>query len=145
MRRLVSPSTFRALSLLLVGSALTACGAAPKSEAATPAAPTAPAAPGSFEEQAQNGAKFYETVCADCHGKALKGGNRAPSLLGKKALAKNAQDTFDYLKGNMPPEGAGKHSDQDYWNVTAFLIAKHHWPVSGRLTPENAASVKPAP
>jgi mono/diheme cytochrome c family protein len=118
-----------------------ACAPAAKTE---PIAPTAaPAAPGSFEEQVQLGERAYLAACVECHGKTLKGGNRAPSLLGKKALGKNALDTFDYLKGNMPPNGAGKLTDADYWNLTAFLVRQHGWPVQGRLTPESAASVKP--
>lgn len=137
MRPLVSLPFVVLVSVLSSG-----CGSAPKPEPAA-ATPAAPAAPGSFEEQVQNGEKAYLAVCADCHGKTLKGGNRAPTLLGKKSLAKNAKDTFDYLKGNMPPDGPGKLTEPDYWNITAFLVKKHNWPVQGRLGPENAESVKP--
>ncbi len=129
----------RPLALLLV-LLPASCGSAPKPEATTAAAP---AAPGSFEEQVQNGEKTYAATCATCHGASLKGGNRAPTLLGKKSLAKNAKETFLYIKGNMPPDGPGALSDTDFWNVTAFLVKKHNWPVSARLSLDNAESVKP--
>ena len=110
----------------------------------TAAASATPAAPGSFEEQVQKGRTAFATFCAECHGDDLRGTNRAPSLLGKRSLGKTAKDTFDYLRGAMPPKNRDKVTEDDHWNVTAFLIDQHHWKVAGRLGADNAATtVKP--
>lgn len=119
-----------------------ACGSSTPPVRATPAVPPAP---GSLEEQVENGAKAFENACATCHGQSLKGSNRAPSVLGKKVLGKNARETFLYIKENMPPDGPGPLTEADYWNLTAFLVKKNGWPVTARINESNAASVKTAP
>ena len=54
---------------------------------------------------------------------------------------KNANQTFDYIKKNMPPEKGGSLSDEDYWAITAFLVKKNDIPIASPLTSSNAQSV----
>ena len=128
---------FLALLPLLV----VACASAPR---AAPKPAPAGAAPQGLDAQIAAGEKSYQDACATCHGKAGKGGNRAPAVIGKKALGKNAKETFGYIKDNMPPEGPGTLTEQDYLNITAWLVKQDGWTVTDPITAANAESVRPS-
>lgn len=117
-----------------------ACASAPRpAPSTTPSGPP----PTGIDAQVEAGAKSYESACAGCHGKTGKGGNRAPGIIGKKALGKNARETFVYIKDNMPPDGPGPLTEQDYLNITAWLVKQDGWTVTEPITAANADSVKP--
>ncbi len=126
------------MRLLLVGTLgalLFACGGS-SSGAKLPAGAT-------IDDQVTMGEQVYAHKCATCHGDQGQGGDKAPALVGPKALGdyKNAKETFDYSKKNMPPDKEGSLSDDEYWSVVAFLVKKNNLPISSPLSSGNAESV----
>lgn len=115
---------------------------------ASSAAPTtsaAPAAPGkTLDEQVAAGEKVYGERCASCHGAKGEGKKKAPALIGPKALDDyhNGKEAFHYIKDMMPPTAPGSLTDDEYWNVTAYLIKKNDLKIDATLTPATAESVK---
>jgi len=105
--------------------------------------PKAPAAGGTLDGQVETGAKEFSQHCATCHGDQGQGGDKAPALVGPKALDdyKNAKQALTYVKERMPPDKPGSLSDEDYWNIVAFLVKKNDLPITAPLTPANAESV----
>jgi mono/diheme cytochrome c family protein len=79
-----------------------------------------------------------------CHGDKGQGGDKAPALVGPKALDdyKNAKQAFDYSKTHMPPDKPGSLTDEEYWNIVAFLVKKNDLPITAPLTAANAESVQ---
>lgn len=100
-----------------------------------------------------DGAKVYAAECAGCHGKNGEGIAAAPPVMGGAALPKvgsgrpefkTAADVFGYVKSSMPlPEKrVGSLSDEQYWAVTAYMLAASGKQVpAGGLDAENAAGV----
>jgi mono/diheme cytochrome c family protein len=128
------------VSAFVFAASFTACGGSPK-----PAVSTASAPPATLDEQTAAGGKVYAERCASCHGKSGEGKNKAPALVGPKALDdyKNAREAFDYVKANMPPNGPGSLSEQDYWSVVAFLVKTNELPLGDKvLGPVGAGDVK---
>jgi S-disulfanyl-L-cysteine oxidoreductase SoxD len=102
------------------------------------------AAPGkkdmTLDEQVAAGEKVYAERCAVCHGKDGTGGKKAPALVGPKALDDyhNAKEAYTYIHDMMPTTAPGSLTEEEYWNVTAFLIKKND--LGGIKDPLNAAS-----
>lgn len=104
---------------------------------------------------APRGAQVFERECAGCHGAEGEGIAGTPAVMGDGALPlkgaggdhgpfANAHDVFAYVKKEMPlPQAkAGSLSDEDYWAVTAYLLAGSGRKLPpGGLTAENAKSV----
>lgn len=107
-------------------------------------APVTAASNNTLDGQVSAGAKVYEGQCASCHGGKGEGGDKAPALIGPKALDdyKNAKEAFAYIKDNMPPTAPKSLSDDEYWQVTAYLIKQNNLEMTGPLTPASAESVK---
>ena len=131
------------LAALSVSIAVAACGGG-ATPAATASKGAPPPPPKSLDEQIAAGGSTFQSVCASCHGENGEGGDKAPRLIGPKGLDayKSAQETFTYIKEHMPPDAPGSLHEQDYWNVTAFLVKKNDLPVTDILSPETAAAVK---
>lgn len=129
----------RHLALCFIPSLLVACGGGAK-----PPASAGSAAPTTLDEQVAVGEKLYVEKCASCHGEKGEGKEKAPALVGPKALDDyhNAKEAFGYIKDNMPPEKAGSLSDDEYWHITAFLIKKNELGLNEQLGSGNAESVK---
>ena len=149
------------LAALLGTFSLAACGggggaapppttptATPETTATSSAAPTASAAPAtpgkSLDEQVAAGEKVYAEKCAGCHGAKAEGQKKAPALIGPKALDDyhNGKEAYKYIKDMMPPTSPGSLTDDEYWNVTAYLIKKNNLKIDAALTPATAESVK---
>lgn len=88
-------------------------------------------APGSsaagFAGQAQRGKIAYEQNCSGCHQRDLSGnGEAAPALAGSDFLvrwqARTAADLFDKTRTTMPPGAAGSLTDQQYFDILAYLL-----------------------
>lgn len=104
-------------------------------------------------DEAPKGAAVYDRECAGCHGAHGEGLSNAPAVMGKEALALTgsdrgkfvtAQDVFDYVKSEMPlpKKKVGTLSEQQYWEVTEYLLAASGRKLpDGGLTADNAASV----
>ncbi len=70
--------------------------------------------------QIANGESVYRTECAQCH----EPGRTGPEL-DTEALAAygTAGELFAYTQSTMPPAAPGSLSDQQYWDVTAYLLS----------------------
>lgn len=105
---------------------------------------SAPPAEGYSAAQVARGREVYQTSCLFCHGGNLQG-SVGPALAGANARVGNlpsAQHLFDYLKATMPLTAPGSLSDDEYWAVSAFIMAENGVPQDGEtLGPSNASSL----
>jgi mono/diheme cytochrome c family protein len=93
-----------------------------------------------------DGAKLFDTKCADCHGTSGQGSFGTPGTMGAGTLAKykTAKDLFDYVSVQMPlpKSAAGSLKPREYWAIVNFMVAAHGKDLpSGGLKADNAASV----
>jgi mono/diheme cytochrome c family protein len=74
------------------------------------------------QEQAVSGAGVYTTWCAICHGLAAEGGE-GPAL-DRRTLAsyRTGDRLFRFIAISMPSDLPGVLSEQEYLDVTAFLL-----------------------
>lgn len=76
------------------------------------------------EAQVARGDEVYGSTCAACHGAEGEGGT-GPAILGAGAPLRGyqtAQGLFDYVSRVMPFDDPGSLSDEEYWDVVAFLL-----------------------
>ncbi|MEJ2558102.1 MAG: cytochrome c [Anaerolineae bacterium] len=123
--------------------------ATPTTPAATPtvaAAATTPAATGAqgtSEQQVAAGQKVYTTDCESCHGADLQGVT-GPALT-QPIIAEygNAKQLVDFTSQLMPQNAPGSLSQEQYYDVTAFILNKDGLlPAGETLTPKDAANIK---
>jgi PQQ-dependent dehydrogenase (methanol/ethanol family) len=94
---------------------------------------TAHAATGYYTpKQAASGAVVYSESCQQCHGVNLQG-QSAPALRGatfKTYVGKSgtAASLFDFISRQMPADKPGSLTQQQYLDVTAFLLSKNGYP-----------------
>jgi alcohol dehydrogenase (cytochrome c) len=78
------------------------------------------------EEQATRGAALYQQNCAACHLADLSGSFEAPNLADaafRNNWANRSVGEFvDLLRRTMPPQAPGSLSDNQYLEVSAFLL-----------------------
>jgi mono/diheme cytochrome c family protein len=66
------------------------------------------------------GATIYRLECARCH----EPGRVAPVLTQERLIRyNNAYALFEYNRQNMPLDKPGALPEQDYWDVTAYILA----------------------
>jgi PQQ-dependent dehydrogenase (methanol/ethanol family) len=97
--------------------------------------------------QAASGAAVYSASCQQCHGVSL-GGQSAPALTGQTfrtyvGKAGTAASLFDFISRQMPADHPGSLTQQQYLDVTAFILSRNGYP-AGRdpLTKANLAQVQ---
>ena len=75
------------------------------------------------EAQFTQGKGLYEAYCASCHEIDPGIGPR----LTKKVLATRVSATalFTYTRKNMPYEAGNTLQEDEYWAITAYLLAQH--------------------
>ncbi|MCF8484990.1 MAG: cytochrome c [Rhodobacteraceae bacterium] len=95
-------------------------------------ATTAAERPASFtSEQADRGKKKYDSECADCHGKDLKGGMNGGASLRSVTFTQNfgegapASALYLYLSTLMPPNSPGRYSPETYADVMAYILKRN--------------------
>ena len=74
------------------------------------------------------GQAVFSTRCAGCHGSSGQGVT-APAVIGASAgLTKyaTAQGLFNYISANMPGNAPGSLSQQQYLEVTAYLLVQNN-------------------
>ena len=73
--------------------------------------------------QVVRGETHYQTYCASCHDQE---GGIGP-VLKKKVIASHssAKSLFKYTKNFMPYGAGGVLQEQEYWDITAYLLFKH--------------------
>jgi hypothetical protein len=119
-------------------------------EPATRAATTPSGAPGTvpvsfIADQVASGAEIYDRRCSDCHGSTLGNGEFGCAPLnggyfrqhwGSGSVA--ALVAFD--KAKMPPDRPGSLTDQNYADVTAFLLDANGYPKGDEALQSDAPS-----
>ena len=105
-------------------------------------------APVMAQESAQvaKGKELYTEFCQKCHGvDGQRGeGTRTP-IWGPGALqdkAKNIQDLFDYLQFTMPFDRPERVTDEQRWDIIAYMMVQHGVLKPGdTLDPSKAAGI----
>jgi alcohol dehydrogenase (cytochrome c) len=92
--------------------------------------------------QASRGATVYTQYCAQCHGANLQG-DSGPALSGEVLRATygagTAAQLYDFISRQMPQNSPGSLSQQQYLDVTAYILSRNGFP-SGNA-PLNIASL----
>ncbi len=97
--------------------------------------------------QAAAGAAVYQASCQKCHGVNLQG-QAGPALVGatfRNYVGKNgtAATLEDFIAMQMPADKPGSLTQQQYLDVTAFLLSRNGYPTgSSPLTTATLAQVK---
>lgn len=143
----------RSLFAAAAAVALAACGGSQASPAAPSSTP-----PATFAEQVAAGGELYGKHCASCHG-AQGEGKGAPRVVGldkgalpldppaaakfRKGQFKTAGDVAAFVAKNMPPNNAGKLSDEEYFSILAFDLKANGVDLGDKkLTPELAQTLE---
>jgi mono/diheme cytochrome c family protein len=114
-------------------SAATASGAA----ATLPASFTA--------EQVESGAEIYARRCADCHGSTLDNGEFGGAPLNGSYFKQHwgggtVAGLVAYARAKMPPDRPGSLTDQNYADLTAFLLDANGYPKGDKELPPDPPS-----
>ncbi|HWT05095.1 MAG TPA: PQQ-binding-like beta-propeller repeat protein, partial [Xanthomonadales bacterium] len=106
-----------------------------------------PAGPGHYTRaQAASGAAVYTATCQQCHGVNLQG-QSGPGLVGaafRKYVGKagTAASLEDFIARQMPADKPGSLTQQQYLDVTAYLLARNGYPAGNvPLTKSTLAEV----
>jgi mono/diheme cytochrome c family protein len=77
-------------------------------------------------DQVERGAAVWNNVCAQCHGPDSTNED-APLLLRPDSLRRfpHAAAAFKYVSESMPSETPGSLTQEEYWDVLAFLLANN--------------------
>ena len=85
--------------------------------------------PAPMSAAANHGSLVYDGNCASCHGANLTGSSHGPQLTGKPFadhwLGSPDSALQGFIKQMMPPGQPGSLSDDEYRDVTAFLLARN--------------------
>ena len=83
-------------------------------------------------EQVARGKKIYQAECADCHGEALEGIDKASPLTGpifaKNWTGKSVGRLIDATRRTMPPDSPGTYSRQLCTDVVAYVLSENGYP-----------------
>lgn len=90
------------------------------------------------EQQISQGEEVYQAECARCHEGGI-GPALTTAVLGQRG---DAQRLYDYVHTTMPQDKPGQLTDDEYWNVLAFVISRAELlPQDTVLSGKNAAEV----
>jgi alcohol dehydrogenase (cytochrome c) len=77
--------------------------------------------------QAQAGHAAYTASCAGCHRANLAGGGDAPAVGGNGFMSsfgsRSTKDLYKFIATSMPAGAPGSLSEEQYTNITAYLLA----------------------
>ena len=80
----------------------------------------------SFADQADAGEELYNTSCAACHGQNLEGTPVGPIISGESFFStwalQSPVDFYNYTRANMPPGDNEGITEEDYFNITAYVM-----------------------
>lgn len=136
MRKSLTPTIVAAV-LAATSMTLVACGGDDDSgggstEAASTPSQTPTGGSGSsggggnaeLSAQVSAGEQVYASSCAMCHGDNGSGGN-GPALIGEDAdlsSHSDGQGLLEYISENMPASNPGSLTDEQYLDVTAYIL-----------------------
>ena len=94
-------------------------------------------------QQADAGRTAYQTNCAGCHSADLSGIGNALPLSGLPFTGswgnRTVGDLVGFMEGAMPPNNPGGLGEQNYLNITAFILQSNGAPADFfrlfRITP----------
>ena len=96
-----------------------------------------------FATQADAGVQAYANYCSACHGAGLEGTALGPMLSGGGFLGSYGRQSpfefFNFLKANMPPEGSGNVTDENYWAIVAHVMRNNGVADTNPILDETAA------
>jgi alcohol dehydrogenase (cytochrome c) len=90
-------------------------------------------APGHYTRaQAASGAAVYTATCQQCHGVNLQG-QSGPGLVGAAfrnyvGTSGTAASLYDFISRQMPADKPGSLTQQQYLDVTAYLLSRNGYP-----------------
>ena len=91
------------------------------------------------ESQAVKGRQVYLTSCVSCHQQTEYAGEKFWGRLVGRPLG----EFFNYLRTNMPQDNPASLSDEDYVNVTAYILRLNVMPAGEQLlTADSTALAK---
>jgi len=93
-------------------------------------------------DQVSRGQQVYAQSCQRCHGVNLEGGS-GPAITSVILSKYQVADRLvSYLSKQMPANRPGSLSEQQYYDVTAFILNRRGFlPAGQSLTPANAAQI----
>jgi PQQ-dependent dehydrogenase (methanol/ethanol family) len=95
------------------------------------------------KEQASRGSAVYTQHCVTCHGADLQG-NSGPALRGSQFYTSygggTAEQLFDFISRQMPQDKPGSLSQQQYLDVTAYVLAQNGFPAGQSVLAPGALS-----
>ena len=89
------------------------------------------------DTQAAKGRQTFLLTCASCHRTADFAGEKFWSAL----VGKTVGDFFGYLRSSMPQDNPGSLSDDDYANVTAYILQLNTMPAGERPLPADTTAL----
>jgi mono/diheme cytochrome c family protein len=97
--------------------------------------------------QADRGKAVYLAECSGCHLETLAGdGGASPALIGKEFMEswdkKTVRDLFARMRNTMPATNPGGLTDQQYADITAYLLQMNKFPEGTAELPPNAETLK---
>jgi mono/diheme cytochrome c family protein len=114
--------------------------------AATPSRGAAGTVPVSFTaDQVVSGAEIYDRRCADCHGSTLDNGEFGGAPLNGAYFRQHwgggtVAALVAFAKAKMPPDRPGSLTDQNYADLTAFLLDANGYPKGDKELPSDTPS-----
>lgn len=112
----------------------------PRPTTVTSPTPTTESPPAT--NQVTQGQQVYAQSCQRCHGANLEGGSGTALTLVVLSKYQTADRLVGYLSKQMPANRPGSLSEQQYYDVTAFILDRRGFLPAGQvLTPANAAQL----
>ncbi|MEZ4726605.1 MAG: molybdopterin-dependent oxidoreductase [Caldilineaceae bacterium] len=118
----------------------TANGQAPPSATQTPTPDATPSPTAASSGQAAGalaaaGQQVYRNECANCHGPDGQG-TLAPAVIGSDARLETydtARGLYNYIRSSMPQDNPGSLTDQQYLEVTAYLLVENGYVTNDQM------------
>jgi len=99
----------------------------------------------SFADQVGRGHSTYMEQCSTCHQEDLSGTDMVPALAGSAFMArwngKTAKDLFSQTSMTMPASSPGSLTQEEYLNLTAYILQANDITPPQDLTVDSLASV----
>ena len=89
------------------------------------------------DTQAAKGRQVYLLSCVSCHKPAEYSGDKFWGRL----VGKTVSDFFVYLRSNMPQDNPGSLGDEDYANVTAYILKLNAMPAGEQPLPSDSVAL----
>jgi mono/diheme cytochrome c family protein len=100
--------------------------------------PVAARVPGQSAQVVQ-GEQVYARACQSCHGANLEGTVGPPLDAARLTAYGTAARLYQYVRGTMPMDAPGSLSEQEYYDVIAYLLQRN-----GLLPPETTLDASTA-